>query len=477
MDLFPRHTLAQQQKVATPTFTSVHGSVLQRQCACGQHASAGGECEECKQKREGTLQRAAINLSPVHEVPPIVYEALNSPGRPLDAATRAFMEPCFGHDFSNVQIRSVASRTPQSKLAVSQPGDAYEQEADRLAEAVMRMPDQTTRESAGSWPLGTSYIPWMSLGREARIQRQPLDETTRQPVVDTAALFSLQELKQDEEEEARARQQMIMTKRIGAGIPFPVSASLSAHLANSKTGGAPLTAETQQFMEPRFGVAFAHVRVHNDERAAAMCANLGAKAFTYGHNIYFGNGWYSPGTKDGKKLLAHELTHVQQQSRDASQVSQLENPVIQRACQDFPAYASPDTYCETEAEARASISHACPPYRDDFLYRDGPTTHPWRRIPGYGCAHHVAHILGIRNGATYQKCRGGFSVTIDQVTQNRAAHPLAEAQVNDVWSSGIHSGVVRQVDATANPPRVRVDQCGVGGNAQNIWMNYGNVYR
>ena len=78
------------------------GGVLQRQCACGQHTTAGGECEACKQKREGTLQRAAINPAPVHEAPPIVQEVLRSPGQPLDAGHAPFMEPRFGHDFSRI---------------------------------------------------------------------------------------------------------------------------------------------------------------------------------------------------------------------------------------------------------------------------------------------------------------------------------------------------------------------------------------
>ena len=52
----------------------------ERACACGQHTSAGSECEECKQKRAGVLQRAAIDSSPMYDVPPIVHELLNSPG-------------------------------------------------------------------------------------------------------------------------------------------------------------------------------------------------------------------------------------------------------------------------------------------------------------------------------------------------------------------------------------------------------------
>jgi hypothetical protein len=108
----------QTQTAAKPTITPVASGVLQRQCACGQHTSAGGECEECKQKREGTLQRAAISPSPVHDVPPIVHEVLRSPGQPLDTATRAFMETRFGHDFSGVQVHTDA-KAAESARAVN----------------------------------------------------------------------------------------------------------------------------------------------------------------------------------------------------------------------------------------------------------------------------------------------------------------------------------------------------------------------
>ncbi len=91
--------------------------VLQRACACGQHSHGGGECEGCRKKREGTLQRAATGAAPTNEVPPIVHEVLNSAGQPLDSATRAFMEPHFGHDFSRVRVHTDA-KAAQSARAV-----------------------------------------------------------------------------------------------------------------------------------------------------------------------------------------------------------------------------------------------------------------------------------------------------------------------------------------------------------------------
>lgn len=108
---------AQTQTAPKPNIAPKSGSVLQRQCACGQHTSAGGECEDCKQKREGIQQRAVISPAPVYDVPPIVREVLWSPGQPLEAATRAFMEPRFGHDFSGVRVHADA-KAAESAQAV-----------------------------------------------------------------------------------------------------------------------------------------------------------------------------------------------------------------------------------------------------------------------------------------------------------------------------------------------------------------------
>jgi hypothetical protein len=115
MASFLRRVPAQQQAVAAPTFTAAHGSVLQRQCACGQHTLAGGECAEWRKKREGALRRAAVNAAPISEVPPIVHEVLHSPGQPLDAQTRAFMEPRFGHDFSGVLVHTDAQAAESAR--------------------------------------------------------------------------------------------------------------------------------------------------------------------------------------------------------------------------------------------------------------------------------------------------------------------------------------------------------------------------
>jgi uncharacterized protein DUF4157 len=107
------------QTIVKPSFAPTASGLLQRACACGRHtATSGGECEECRKKHQGVLQRAAVNRAPVQEVPPIVYEVLGSPGRTLDVQTRQFMEPRFGHDFSNVRVHT-DSKAAESARAVN----------------------------------------------------------------------------------------------------------------------------------------------------------------------------------------------------------------------------------------------------------------------------------------------------------------------------------------------------------------------
>jgi hypothetical protein len=87
---------------------------LQRKCACGGSAGSGGECAECRKKK--TLQRKSREDAQTELAPQIVHDGLRSPGQPLDAKTRAFLEPRFGHDFSRIRVdapRGSSVRLPE----------------------------------------------------------------------------------------------------------------------------------------------------------------------------------------------------------------------------------------------------------------------------------------------------------------------------------------------------------------------------
>ncbi|MEO8108813.1 MAG: DUF4157 domain-containing protein [Ginsengibacter sp.] len=77
--------------------------------------------------------------------------------------------------------------------------------------------------------------------------------------------------------------------------------------------GEPLDMPVRSYFEPRFGHDFSKVRVHKDDRAGSSALQLGAMAYTVGRNVIFGNGQYAPDTQPGRRLIAHELTHVVQQ--------------------------------------------------------------------------------------------------------------------------------------------------------------------
>jgi hypothetical protein len=106
------------QKVNVSAFIPERRSLLQRKCACGQHTIAGSECAECRKKRKGMMQRSATSSAPVNTAPPVVHDVLSSPGQPLDTATRTFMEPRFGHDFSGVRVHTDA-KAAESVRAVN----------------------------------------------------------------------------------------------------------------------------------------------------------------------------------------------------------------------------------------------------------------------------------------------------------------------------------------------------------------------
>lgn len=93
-------------------------------------------------------------------------------------------------------------------------------------------------------------------------------------------------------------------------------------------GGQPLDRDARAFLEPRFGHDFSQVRVHTDTRASESAQAVQARAFAVGSDVVFGAGQYAPGTSEGKRLLAHELTHVVQQT---GQVSRDLDPVVEAA--------------------------------------------------------------------------------------------------------------------------------------------------
>jgi hypothetical protein len=125
---------ASGRAIAAPTLPR---TAVLRRCACGGRAPGGGECEECRAKRMG-LRRSATPTAAPGFAPPLVHDVLRSPGRPLDAGTRAYMEPRFGHSFAAVRIHADA-RAAESAASVQ--AHAYTVGRDVVFGAGMYAPD------------------------------------------------------------------------------------------------------------------------------------------------------------------------------------------------------------------------------------------------------------------------------------------------------------------------------------------------
>lgn len=137
---FNREYAGNQESVLMP------GLLLQRQCACGQHAPGGGDCSSCAGEKK--LQRQASAHTAVAGIPQSVNSVLSSPGDPLAASTRSSMESRFSEQLTR-SVGSVSTRVA-SYSAIGPAGDRFEQEADRTADAVMRSTPATGAQRNGT---------------------------------------------------------------------------------------------------------------------------------------------------------------------------------------------------------------------------------------------------------------------------------------------------------------------------------------
>ncbi len=168
----------------------------------------------------------------------------------------------------------------QPKLKIGQPGDKYEKEADAVADRVMMISSQSQKDTVQMKP--DSSLPHIQMKckeceEELTLQMKPA-------------------IQKEQDDKSHA------------------SESTSNSLSSSAGMGQQMKASVQEDIGSKMGTDFSDVKIHTDSKAVQMNEELGARAFTHGSDIYFNSGNYNPGTSDGKHLLAHELTHVVQQT-------------------------------------------------------------------------------------------------------------------------------------------------------------------
>lgn len=187
----------------------------------------------------------------------------------------------------------------QARRAVSHPEDPFECEADAVADAVLRMPD-------------------LAVGSAIAPGRNTLPRVSRMTAVSDGAAIA----------------------------PDLVDRELDRP-------GRPLDPSARRFFEPRFAYDFSRVRVHDDAGAATSARAVDALAYTVGPHIVFDQGRYAPQTTDGRRLLAHELTHVVQQAGGAAGAVQRDARADEWECSPAHLSGLGTKFRKSEAEAKA----------------------------------------------------------------------------------------------------------------------------
>ena len=216
-------------------------------------------------------------------------------------------DECKAESEASAEPKKLASLKPM-QVKLSQPGDRFEQEADATAQQVMRVPDEAEQH-----------------GPTARISA-PVQERllSRDPVEGGGPTVQSDD---DDFDDMEADEDGM--PKLEAGLSSSRSARVVAHVPTDS--GQPLDNSARNFMEQRFGQDFGQVRVHADSDSAQSAKSLQARAYTIGSDIYFNQGQYRPSDSQGKTLLAHELTHVVQQTGP----SKLSDKMLSR--DDLPA--------------------------------------------------------------------------------------------------------------------------------------------
>jgi Domain of unknown function (DUF4157) len=194
----------------------------------------------------------------------------------------------------------------QTKLKLDTPGDAWEREADRAADALL----------AGRTAGALQAAPAVATQRLASHESPAPEDAER-------------------EEEEGSPDSVQRLAAAGDAQPTPAWAG---QLRGAGSGQVLPTSIARDF-GPRLGIDLAPVRVHADAHAAALCDGIGARAFTHGSHVFFNRGEYRPAERSGQRALAHELAHVvQQQGGAAGHVQRL--PALNQS--------SPDTVTATQ---------------------------------------------------------------------------------------------------------------------------------
>jgi hypothetical protein len=258
--------------------------------------------------------------------------------RPL---ANGFPVPGGAFSVADIPVHPLGAPAVQAKLTIGEAGDPLEREADEVAAAVLASDEECPSISCAS-------ANW-----------RPLQRTPISPYDDDD--IQVEPASEEEEQEAA----MVQTKAIGPSVPAHGDFATGLHALHGS--GSALPGSLRASLEPRFGYDFGKVRVHEGGAAAHLAASINARAFTSGRDIVFGGDQFSPQTLEGRRLLAHELTHVVQQGH-AGQISDITTKMSGETGQ------APPISQDNEPERLRRVAWS--PIGSIRRYQPWPSTHP-----------------------------------------------------------------------------------------------------
>lgn len=272
--------------------------------------------------------------------------------------------------------------TVQAEFKIGRADDVSERDADRVAEKLLRFPEDSADFRHLSNPTSPPAIPLRSFN----------SSHTLAPSINA-------------------------NKLRGEVPPRPLinkPAGLQAQFDTVKSPGQPLPVQVRNFFEPRFGKDFSSVRVFQGSTAETLSAQLNAKAFTVGHDLVFGAGEYSLETREGKRLLAHELAHVVQKSASAGDAN-----IVRRDVETRPTRQNP---------VRGPMIQDCT-FIQELIVRMGITEA--RRLAG-----NARRLI--------EAVIAGYKPWVRSVAESHFGHPLDDSALQLV------AGRYRQIENTLN---------------------------
>jgi|GEM_PF-6971988 len=220
---------------------------------------------------------------------PIVPPLLDSPPSPQamsrlpSSEERGAIRRSLFEKWANAPQSSCVAGIPiQAKLTIGEPGDKYEQEADRVAAQVVNQINAPVAQQS-------------SQNQEQLQMKSEADTIGREDIL----------------EELQMKPMLQLQPGVG---DREATAELESSIQRARSSGQPLADNVRKPMEQAFGADFSGVKIHTDAQADKLNQSIQAKAFTTGQDVFFRSGEYNPGSRDGQELIAHELTHVLQQN-------------------------------------------------------------------------------------------------------------------------------------------------------------------